>query len=379
MISLSIWEKESFYDPQDIIIVGAGLMGLWTAWELKKRKQSLRITIVESSITPLGASTRNAGFACFGSPTELLHDAAAIGTDAMLQVAEMRYKGIEKIKAHFREEQIGFDYCGGYECINRNYTGWDNIDENIGWLNKALQNITGNPDIFNRADAKLPGLGLQNFDGLIENISEAALHSGKLVAFLTQMVQSTGVRILYGTEITHWEKSSSKILVYTHQQINLSTTQLLFCTNAFTNILLPGLPVTPARGQIIVTSPISNLAMKGTFHFDEGFYYWRNLGQRILIGGGRNSAFTEEQTTDLSGSEKIKKALTTFLEEHLQSGYQYIIDYHWSGIMGFTNDKKPFVGEVQEGVFASIACNGIGVALIPIIAEQASELLLHHF
>ena len=379
MISLSIWEKESFYAPQDIIIVGAGLMGLWTAWELKKRKQSLRITLVERSITPLGASTRNAGFACFGSPTELLHDAASLGTDAMLQVVEMRYKGIEKIKAHFTGEEIGFDLCGGYECINQNYPGWDKTDENIGWLNKVLQPITGNPGIFNRADVKLPGLGLQNFDALIENASEAALHSGKLVACLTQMVQSTGVRILYGTEITHWKKNASQIQVHTHQQINLSATQLLFCTNAFTNRVLPGLPVTPARGQVIVTSPINNLAMKGTFHFDEGFYYWRNLGNRILIGGGRNAAFPEEQTTDLSGSEKIKKALETFLQDHLTPAYQYTIDHHWSGIMGFTDDKKPFVGEVQEGVFASIACNGMGVALTPVIAEQAAELLLRYF
>jgi gamma-glutamylputrescine oxidase len=98
------------------------LWGYGAALELKKRNKGLRITILERNTTPLGASTRNAGFACFGSPTELIHDAATIRTDAMLEVVEMRYKGIEKIKSHFTDEQSGFDPCGGYECINKNYS-----------------------------------------------------------------------------------------------------------------------------------------------------------------------------------------------------------------------------------------------------------------
>ena len=101
MNHLSIWEKESFYKNCDIIIVGAGLMGLWTAFELKQRAPRLNITIVEKNTTPLGASTRNAGFACFGRPTELLSDADTMGEDAMWLIAQMRFLGIEKIKNIF--------------------------------------------------------------------------------------------------------------------------------------------------------------------------------------------------------------------------------------------------------------------------------------
>jgi gamma-glutamylputrescine oxidase len=378
-MSLSIWEKESFYAPQDIIIVGAGLMGLWSALELKKRNKDLRITIVERTTTPLGASTRNAGFACFGSPTELLHNAETIGTDAMLQVVEMRYKGIEKIKSHFSIEQIGFDSCGGYECINTNYRYWNLLDDKIVWLNKLLKEITGKENIFQKTPEKLSTLGLQGFDTLIENATEAALHSGKLVQALMQKVQAAGVTILSGIEITSWEKQGSQINLQTNQQINLCAKQVLFSTNAFTKQLLPELTITPARGQVIVTSPIAGLAMKGTFHYDEGFYYWRNLGNRILIGGARNVAFAEEETIDLSGSETIKLALDAFLKRHLHPSYQYNIDHHWSGIMGFTADKKPFVGKVSDHIFAAIACNGMGVALTPVVAEKVADMLSANF
>ena len=379
MPTLSIWEKESFYGPQDVIIIGAGLMGLWSALELKKRKANLRITIIERNTTPLGASTRNAGFACFGSPTELLHDADTIGIDGMLEIVEMRYKGIEKIKTYFTPAQIGFDLCGGYECINTNYPHWDHLDEKMAWLNGLLKDITGDATIFRRSDDKILSLGLQNFDALIENASEAALHSGKLIESLTQKVQSEGVHILYGMEVTGWEKSNGQMHLSTSQGVNLSSHQLLFCTNAFTQALLPELTIMPARGQVIVTSPIPGLAMKGTFHFDAGFYYWRNLGNRVLIGGARNAAFEEEQTTDLAGSPMVRNALEAFLKQHLRPEYSYTIEHHWSGIMGFTADKKPFAGQMSDGVFASIACNGMGVALTPIIAEKTADLLTQQF
>src|SRR5688572_19776041 len=113
--SLSIWEKESFYAGRDIIIIGAGLSGLWSAYHLKKLKPSLSITIVERGLIPSGASTRNAGFACFGSFTELLHDLELMGEDKMLQLVNMRYQGLQQIMKSFNPAETGFTLCGGYE------------------------------------------------------------------------------------------------------------------------------------------------------------------------------------------------------------------------------------------------------------------------
>jgi len=354
--------KESFYAPQDIILVGAGLMGLWSTLELKKKNDALRTTLIERNTTLLGASTRNTGFASFGSPTELIHDAATKGSDAMLEIVEMRHKGIEKIKAHFPDTAIGFEVCGGYEFINKNYLHWDALSGKIDWLNCLLKDITGNTKSFAQSDEKLAAMGLQGFDAHVENSSKAALHSGKLLQELTQKVLAAGIRILYGIVITAYEKQQSHILNQTNKLINLTAQQVLFSTNAFTNALLPELKITPARGHLMVTSPVKGLPFKGTFHFDEGFYYWRNLGERILIGGGRNVAFEEEQTIDLSGSQVVKNALVSFLHEHLHLKYEYSIEHHWSGIMGFTESKKPLVAMLSKWVFAAIAYNGMGVA-----------------
>jgi len=79
---LSVWERESFFAPADIVIAGSGLVGLWSAYYLKKSAPHLSVTIVDRGIIPTGASTRNAGFACFGSLTELVADSRKMGEKA---------------------------------------------------------------------------------------------------------------------------------------------------------------------------------------------------------------------------------------------------------------------------------------------------------
>src|SRR5271165_1234833 len=122
-MQISFWERQSFYAHRDVIVVGAGLAGLWSALELYKRDNTLKILILEKGQVPAGASTRNAGFACFGGPTELLGDCSLLGEDKMWEITEMRYRGIEKIKANFKEDAINFNNCGGYELLKQGYEG----------------------------------------------------------------------------------------------------------------------------------------------------------------------------------------------------------------------------------------------------------------
>jgi len=379
MSNLSVWEKESFYSTQDVILVGGGLMGLWTAYELKKKNPYLKITILERNIIPFGASTRNAGFACFGSPTEIIHDIEHMGLEATMDVVKMRYLGIEKIKNHFGLGQMDFDPCGGYECINKNYQYFDQLEGKIEELNELLKDLTDQDQTFVRNDLAIGQKGMIGFDAMVENSLEGSLHSGKLVSALIQKVQAAGVSILNGMEVVFWEKKPQGIILHTGQQILFTCNQVLFCTNAYGNTLFPDLNITPARGQVIVTSPIDGLKLSGTFHFDEGYYYWRNLGNRILLGGARNADFEAEKTTETAVTDLIKNKLADFLKQHIHPSYQYTIENQWSGIMGFTENKKPLLTQVSDNVFVAIACNGMGVALTPIMGEKAAEFMLLYF
>lgn len=374
---ISIWEKEILYAPVDILIAGSGLMGLWTAYEIKKRRPGLSVQIIDRGNIPTGASTRNAGFACFGSATELISDKANTGNDLMLEVVNNRYKGIQKTRAVLGDESIGFEPCGGYEAIQSSYTEYAFLQEHIDTLNKDLQSITGLPQTFTIDNDALKTQGLTGFDALVYSPLEGALHSGKLVNRLTALVQQMGVTIRMHTELLHWEQQATQINAYTPGGI-IPCQQLILATNGFTQNLLPELHIQPGRGQVVVTKPIPGLRLHGTFHFDEGFYYWRHLGNRVLLGGGRNMAFEEEQTCELQTTDTIQNVLHRFLQQHILQPYGInniddVIDYSWAGIMAFTENKLPQVSTVAPNVYAAIACNGMGVALSSVIAEQVAD------
>jgi glycine/D-amino acid oxidase-like deaminating enzyme len=397
MTMLSIWEKESFFAPADIVIAGSGLVGLWSAYYLKRSAPSLSITIVERGIIPTGASTRNAGFACFGSLTELVANAQEMGEDAMLELVEMRYRGIRRIEKTFSHKKIGFQRNGGYELITGQgslstsstptssaspgsslITGTTDLNElrsRIDWLNRRLKKIVGEQKTFRLQNEKIDSFGFAGIQHLVENRAEGQLHSGRLCQALLALVQSMGVTVLNNIEIKGFEKMNGHLVLHTDQPFGLRASQLLVCTNAFARQLLPQLEVVPARGQVLVTSALERVPFKGTFHFHEGFYYFRDLGDRVLLGGARNIAMEEEGTEEMSITNTIQEELERFLRDTVLPGHHYTIEHRWSGIMGMGAEKMPILRPINDQVFCAVRMSGMGVALAPVMGEKIAALM----
>lgn len=377
-MQISIWERESFYRPADVIIIGIGFAGLWTALELKKKKPKLNILMVDRGIVPTGASTRNAGFSCFGSVTELLSDAKTFGEEKMLRLATLRYAGLRHIQETFKSKDIDYEQNGGYELFEE-HGNYDehSLKQDVKHLNKILKETFEEDEIFRIADKKIAKFGFKGVSHLVENKLEGSLHSGKLTEALLEQVQQQGIRTLFGFEAESFEKINDHVAVRSTQGVELTAGKLIICTNAFTEKLLPNLSVVPARGQVLVTSRIPDLPFKGCFHLDEGFVYFRNLDKRVLLGGARNKFFDEEATVDLTITDNIQHELERLLREIILPGRQdYTIEHRWSGIMGMGEDKMPTVLEIQPGIYCAVAMGGIGVAMAPVVAKQVTELAL---
>ena len=121
---------------------------------------------------------------------------------------------------------------------------------------------------------------------------------------------------------------------------------------------------------MLVTSPIPDLKLDGTFHFDKGFYYARNIGERVLIGGARNIAFEEEETVSLEISSKIQNDLEMFLQNHILKGKKYTIVDRWARTMVFNKEKEPMVYDIGKHVHVIHCCNGMGVATSPAFTQK---------
>lgn len=98
----------------------------------------------------------------------------------------------------------------------------------------------------------------------------------------------------------------------------------------------------------------------------------------VIIGGrlaGLRCAYelwSKHQSVNLlvEATHLIQDILEHFLQQYILHKRSYRIEYRWSGIMGFTEAKKPLVKRLFQNVTAVIICNEIGVALSPVIAEQ---------
>ena len=169
MIQTSFWEQESFYGQRDVIIVGSGFVGLWSAYYLKIADPKLKITIVDRGIIPTGASTRNAGFACFGSVTELIADTQNMGEDKMIDLVEMRFRGLQRIGKVFGNKKIGYEHEGGYELISEDQQMEINsLRSNIDWLNSKLKKIIKKEKAFRMDDQSIAKFGFRGVQHLVE-------------------------------------------------------------------------------------------------------------------------------------------------------------------------------------------------------------------
>jgi glycine/D-amino acid oxidase-like deaminating enzyme len=384
-MAISAWEQSTYFAPKDVVIIGCGFVGLWTALELINKYPKIQITILERGVIPSGASTRNAGFSCFGSVSELMYDIALMGEANMLETVKMRYDGLQKIQRTFDKKAIDYDQFGGYELFEKNGPyDIQQLDKDIAYLNKILAPVLKTPKkngkyvpIYSNQTKKIKQLGFQAIEALAFSPLEGQLNSAKLVLALQQAVQSKGVHILFNTEVKKFKSHKKGVTIHTNLEAPLETKQLLICTNGFAKQLIPSLDVVPARGQVFMTEPIPNLKFKGTYHFDEGFYYFRNVGNRLLLGGARNKDFKNEKTYSLETSPIIQKTLEDFMMKRIlpKGSKKPKIELRWSGTMGMGKIKKPIIEEVQPNIFCAVRMSGMGVAIAPIVAERAVKLM----
>jgi gamma-glutamylputrescine oxidase len=378
MLQPSIWEKETFYAHKDIVIVGSGLVGLWSAYYLKRRSPGANVLVVDRGLIPTGASTRNAGFACIGSATELLAHARQTGEQSMLEIVAMRYEGLNRIQKVFSKKEIEYERYGGYELItDGQYGKLKQLKNDLGWLNIVLRKAIKHEKTFRIADKKINHFGFKQTSHLIESRSEAQLHAGKLLQALLKKVQGMGVQVMTQTEVKGFEKVNGKIIIQTSLSVTFSADQLLICTNGFARQLLPKIDVQPVRGQVLVTSPIKKLPFKGVFHFEEGFYYFRNLsGNRVLLGGARNKALEAENSDEFITTDLIQHELERFLKEVVLPKQKYTIEHRWSGIMGIGAGKFPIIKKIEKNVYCAVRMSGMGVALSPVVGDIIARQMM---
>lgn len=370
-MNLSYWEIKSWLTNIDFTIIGSGIVGLNCALTLKKRFPKAKILILEKGMLPQGASTKNAGFACFGSLSEILDDLKTHSEEDVVQLIQKRINGLKLLRHNLGDKTIDYKQLGGYELFsNENLELFEKCLLQKDTINKLLKPIVKD-DVFKLKE------NIFNFKQVKENYIfnpfEGQIDTGKMMEALLQKAQSQGIKILNNTLVEDYSETSNLVRIKT-SLFEFLTSKLIVATNGFASQLLKE-PVKPARAQVLITKPIKNLHIKGTFHLDRGYYYFRNIDDRLLFGGGRNLAFKEEETTVLNQTPLIQNQLEKLLKDTILPGIDFDIDYRWSGIMGVGNQKKAIVKQLSNHVFCGVRLGGMGVAIGSLVGKELADLL----
>lgn len=373
-LNLSFWEKNTWFSDIDYAIVGSGIVGLSCALELKKRYPGRKIAVFEKGMLPSGASTKNAGFACFGSVSEILEDLRSHSEDEVIQLVRDRFSGLKLLREAVGDKALKYENLGGYELFTKDDISlYENCIHNIAYINKLLKEVfLTKSDVFSLINNDFSFKNIQNT--LIFNHFEGQLDTGAMMQSLITKVQKMGILVLNSAEITNFSSINGEIRLKLKDFEHFNVKKLFIATNGFAKSLISEALI-PARAQVLITKPISNLHIKGTFHLDRGYYYFRNVGNRILFGGGRNLDFETEETTHFGLTEKVQNKLEQLLSTTILPEITFEIDDRWSGIMGVGGQKKPIVKKLEDNVYCGVRLGGMGVAIGSSIGKQLADLV----
>ena len=369
--NLSYWEKSTYLENIDFLIIGSGIVGLSTAIFLKKKNKNYKVLVIDRGYLPTGASTKNAGFTCFGSPTELFDDLQNMNELTVWDTFSNRYMGLNTLFELVQKDKIAYRECKSWDIISSKKNN-DITKDFIEYINHKAYEITGVKEIYHEDKLISSKFGFEGINTSYCNKLEGAIHTGKMIQELYKKAILNDVNVLFGMNAEKLDHSAQENVIET-QFGEIKAKNTIIATNGFAKKWIKD-DILPARAQVIITNEIPDLKINGTFHYEKGYYYFRNVGNRVLLGGGRNLDFKGETTEEFGSSEHIHLKLQELLKNVILPKHTYEIQDSWSGIMGVGKSKSPIIKKINNNTAIGVRMGGMGVAIGAQVGKKLADL-----
>ena len=213
---------------------------------------------------------------------------------------------------------------------------------------------------------------------LIKNALEGTVDTGKMMAALQHKVAQAGVLTFTQSTVEKIESTSKGKTVYIETadgSVAFFARQVALCTNAFSRKFLTEEELEPGRGLVLVSKPHPAFHWEGSFHYHDGYNYFRTIDGRLLLGGGRHLDKSGETTLESGVNSTIEKALKEDIASLIAPGVAVEIDYMWSGVMAFGSSKQPVIKRIDNHLVAGIRLGGMGVAIGASVGQDLAALI----
>ncbi|HUV47489.1 MAG TPA: FAD-binding oxidoreductase [Actinomycetes bacterium] len=333
----------------DVVIVGAGYTGLWTAHTLLQRDPTLRVLVVEREVAGFGASGRNGGWASGSFPTPWKRIARNSSRDAVRRLQSALNDTIDVIGEVAAKEDIDCHFSkGGSLSVARNQAQWTRAKAEVanarewGFDDSFLQLLD--------ADETAERVGMSNALGATYTPHCAALQPAVLNRGLADAVERQGATIYEQTPVTSIE---SGIVRTPFGDIRAEV--VVRATEGYTPDL-PGMArdIVPMYSLMVATEPLSDEVLQAIGLDERATFtdkrHLRIYGQRTRDGrlafGGRGAPYHYGSKIDPTFDHDLR--VHGMLREILIDLFPVLRDvgfsHAWGGNLGVPRDWYPSVG-----------------------------------
>lgn len=348
-----------FEGRAEVAVIGGGVTGCSCALTLARR--GVRVRLHEARTVAGGASGRNGGFALRGAAVpydvaraqhgpvaaRLLMDLSERALDGMAELAGDALRRVGSLRLAADEAEL--------DALRREHDALQEDGYSVEWV-----------------DGLEPPLD-RLYLGAILHPRDGALTPARWVRRLAAHAAEAGADIRELDAVQVDELDADTIVV---------------AGDGFTASLLPELTdrVQPTRGQVLATEPLDVRLYEQPHYARDGYDYWHQLlDGRLVIGGKRDAALTEESTDVEDVTDVVQSRIEALAAELV--GSPPAIAKRWAGIWGTTPDQLPLVGPVpgRKNVWVAGGYSGHGNALgfacgdlvaRAVLGEQPEELAL---
>ena len=369
----------------DLVVVGGGYTGLWSAVLAKRRNPNARVVLVEAKSIGWAASGRNGGF-CEASLTHGHENGMSRWPDEMPTLTRLGLENLDAIEAS--EAELGMDFH-----FERTGQLAPAIEEHqVEWLREmhAEAVAEGDDDVvfLDEREVQASVASPTYLAGVWEKRTNGMLHPARLASELARVAEELGVEVYEHSPVKRIETpgSTGAVSVITEGG-RVDATNAVLATNVFPSLLKRNrLMTVPVYDYVLMTEPLSPQQLadigwndrQGIGDMANQFHYYRlSKDNRILFGGydaiyhyGRRVRSSYERRPE-TWQTLASHFFTTFPQlEGLQFSHQ------WAGAIDTSTQFTAFFGTARDHRVAYAAgFTGLGVGSTRFAAEVMLDLL----
>ncbi|MGW5655831.1 NAD(P)/FAD-dependent oxidoreductase [Streptomyces humi] len=362
----------------DVVIVGGGYTGLWTAYYLKKAAPFLRVTVLEQKFCGYGASGRNGGWLYNGVAGRDRY-AALHGREAAVRLQQAMNETVDEVVAVTRAEGIDADLHKG---------GVLEVATTPAQLAR-LRAFHEHELSYGEKDRELYGAGatrerirVVDAVGSTWTPHGARLHPVKLVKGLAAAVEALGVEIYESTPVTEIRPKHAVTPYGT-----VRAPYVLRCTEGFTaNLKGQRRTWLPMNSSMIATAPLTEeqwesvgwSGLETLGDMAHAYMYAQRTADGRIALGGRGVPYRFGSRTDNDGRTQAAtvEALREILVRFFPSLAGVAVEHAWSGVLGVPRDWCATVTlDRSTGLGWAGGYVGSGVATTNLAARTLRDLV----